>query len=269
MRRPILAGILNVTEDSFSDGGRFLAPEAALAQAHALMDAGADVLDIGAASSNPSCVPVPVETEIARLAPVVAAAKREGWPVSIDSFAPETQHWALEQKIAYLNDIQGFPEPALTPALAASTAKLIVMHSVQEKGPATRADTDPAAIMDRVMEFFRTRIAALTGAGIARARLVLDPGMGVFLGADPEVSLAVLRRIPALKSAFGLPVLISVSRKSFLRKLSGASIAESGPPTLAAELYAASQGADMLRTHDPGALGAALTIWGHIGSGKL
>ncbi len=268
MRRPILVGILNVTEDSFSDGGRFLAPEAALAQAHALMDAGADVLDIGAASSNPSCVAVPVETEIARLAPVVAAAKGEGWPVSIDSFAPQTQHWALEQKIAYLNDIQGFPEPALTPALAASAAKLIVMHSVQEKGPATRADTDPAAIMDRVMEFFRTRIAALTGAGIARTRLILDPGMGFFLGADPEVSLAVLRQIPALKSAFGLPVLISVSRKSFLRKLSGASIAESGPPTLAAELYAASQGADMLRTHDPGALGAALTIWGHIGSGK-
>jgi dihydropteroate synthase type 2 len=263
MKRPQIFGILNITPDSFSDGGRFLAPEAALAQAAKLMQDGADALDIGGASSNPDSARVPAEVEIARLAPVVAKAKTEGWPVSIDSFAPETQAWALKQEVRWLNDIRGFPEPALYPALAASGKTLIVMHSVQG-GPATRADVDPATIMGRIFGFFDARVAALTGAGVRRENLILDPGMGFFLGSDPEVSLTVLRRLPELKARYGLPLLVSVSRKSFLRKLAGRPAEAAGPASLAAELYAALNGADMLRTHDPAALRDALTIWSHI-----
>jgi dihydropteroate synthase type 2 len=142
------------------------------------------------------------------------------------------------------------------------------MHSVQERGPAQKIDTDPNAIMGRIADFFDTRVTALTTAGISRDRLVLDPGMGLFLGTRPEVSLTVLRRLPSLKSAFGLPVLVSVSRKSFLRKLAGRDVGEIGPASLAAELYAALHGADAIRTHDPKAIRDALTIWGHIEGGQ-
>jgi dihydropteroate synthase type 2 len=254
-----ILGILNITEDSFSDGGKYLSPDAALARARALA-LDADILDLGAASSNPDAKAVAPEIEIARLAPVVAALKKDGRAVSVDSFAPEVQRWAIEQDVAYLNDIQGFPDAALYPALARSGAKLIVMHSVQERGRATRVEIAPSEIFERVQRFFTERIAALTRAGIGRDRLILDPGMGFFLGANPEASFTVLRRLADLKDLFGLPILVSVSRKSFLRALTGRGPREAGPASLAAELFAIRQGADYVRTHDPAALKDALTV---------
>jgi len=256
-----LFGILNITEDSFSDGGHFLAPDAALAHARALMAGGADALDIGAASSNPEAAAVAPEIEIARLASVVPQLMKDGVPISVDTFSPTVQRWALEQNVAYLNDIQGFPDPEIYPALAPSNATLIVMHSVQERGRATRVDVAPEEIVPRCIAFFERRIAALTAAGIDRARLILDPGMGFFLGSNPEASLTMLRELPQLKRAFGLPVLVSVSRKSFLRRMTGRDAKESGPASLAAELFAALQGADHIRTHDPAATRDALRVW--------
>jgi len=260
IQTPEIFGILNITEDSFSDGGRFLAPEAALAHARGLVANGADVLDIGAASSNPDAKPVASNVEIARMAPVVAALKSEGAKISIDSFSPEVQRWALAQDADYLNDIQGFPDEALYPALAASRARLVIMHSVQTWGPATRAEVPPAEIFARVSDFFERRIAALTKAGIARERLILDPGMGFFLGSNPDASFTMLCRLAELKRAFGLPLLVSVSRKSFLRKVTGRSAAQAGAASLAAELFAIRQGADYIRTHDPGALKDAILV---------
>lgn len=254
-------GILNITEDSFSDGGRYLAPDAALARARELVREGADVLDIGAASSNPDAKAVAPDIEIARLAPVVAALKREGTALSIDTFSPDVQRWALAQGVDYLNDIQGFSDPALYPALAASDAKLIVMHSVQERGKATRVDVPAAEIFDRMRCFFEARISALTQAGVARDRLILDPGMGFFLGSNPQASLTVLRRLGDLKNCFGLPLLVSVSRKSFIRALAGRTAQEAGPGSLAAEIFAIHQGADHIRTHAPAALKDALAVW--------
>ena len=260
-------GILNITEDSFSDGGKFLDPAAAEGQARLLMQRGAHALDIGAASSNPNAKPVTPAVEIARLKSILEVTRREKWPVSVDSFAPETQEWAAVQGVAYVNDIRGFPDAGVYPALARSNAKLIVMHSVQE-GPATRGvDTDPVEILDRILNYFRVRVAALEKGGIARERLILDPGMGAFLGSDPEVSFTVLRRLPELKAAFGLPVLVSLSRKGFLRKVTNRPVAEIGPATLAAELFAVGRGADMIRTHDPGALKDALLVQKRLNSG--
>ncbi len=255
-------GILNITADSFSDGGKYLAPEAALARARELIAQGADVLDIGAASSNPESEGVPPEVEIARLAPVVEAMQREGARLSIDTFSLPVQRWALAQNVAWLNDIQGFADEALYPELAASSCKLVVMHSVQGRGKATRIDVPPQEIFARVHAFFEARIATLTGAGIARERMVLDPGMGFFLGTNPETSFEMLRRLPDLKRAFSLKLLVSVSRKSFLRKAAGRPAAESGPASLAAELFAFRQGADYIRTHDPAALHDALAVTG-------
>ena len=258
---PSILGILNITEDSFSDGGRYLAAEAALTHARKLTKDGASIVDLGAAASNPDAKPVAPAEEIARLAPVVAALKEESLAVSIDSFAPEVQRWALEERVDYLNDIHGFPDPGLYPALADSAARLIVMHSMHERGRARRDDVAPGEIFDRILRFFAGRVTALERAGVARDRLVLDPGMGFFLGSRPEASFTVLRRLPELKRTFGLPVLISVSRKSFLTKVTGRDVAEAGAATLAAELFAVFQGADYIRTHDPAALADGLTIW--------
>ena len=268
MLNPGIFGILNITEDSFSDAGRFLDPEAALAHAQHLVDDGAHALDVGAASSNPRSEPVPPEIEIGRLAPVVLAAKERGWKISVDSFASETQLWALEEGVDYLNDIQGFADSSMYAHLAGAKPKLIVMHSVQGLGPAQRIDTDPHDIMGRIADFFDARVEALTQAGVSRDRLILDPGMGLFVGTRPEVSLTILRQLPKLKSAFGLPMLVSVSRKSFLRKLVGRPIDKIGPGSLAAELYAALHGADFIRTHEPRPLRDALTIWSYIASGE-
>jgi len=250
-----------MTEDSFSDGGRYLEPEAAIARARQLSAAGAHVIDLGAASSKPDAKPVPPAVEIARMTPVLHALHRLGLGVSVDSFAPEVQRWALGQDIAYLNDVRGFPEPALYPALAASRVKLIVMHSLEGNGPATRARLPASQILDRIEAFFEARLAALTAAGIARGRIILDPGMGFFLGTEMEASLEVLRQIPKLKARFGLPVLISVSRKSFVRKLANTSLADAGAASLAAELFALSRGAAMIRTHEPGPLMQAQAVW--------
>lgn len=259
--KPVLFGILNITEDSFSDGGRFLAPAAALDHARAMMRDGCDVIDIGAASSNPDAKAVAPEMEIARLAPVVAALQADHVPVSIDSFSSAVQRWALTQGVDYLNDIQGFSDPALYNDLARSHAKLIVMHSVQGRGPATRLEIAASEIFERAQRFFENRIHALTDAGIARDRLILDPGMGFFLGGNADASFEMLRRVGDLRAHFDLPVLISVSRKSFLRKVTGRAPGQAGAATLAAELFAASRGVDMLRTHDPAGLADALKVW--------
>jgi dihydropteroate synthase type 2 len=262
-----LLGILNITEDSFSDGGNFLDPETA--RAHALQLAkDADVIDIGAASSRPDAKPVTPEIEIARMAPIVAELRRNGIAVSVDTFAPEVQRWALAQNVEYLNDVRGFPDPALYPALAASSAKLIAMFSIEGLGPATRIHVPSEELLDRISRFFEQRIAALSAAGVARERIVLDPGMGLFLGSDPDASFTVLRQIGELKRRFALPILVSVSRKSFLRKLVGREVPDIGPATLAAELYAVRQGADFIRTHDPRAVKDALAVFRALDGNK-
>jgi dihydropteroate synthase len=262
-----LLGILNITVDSFSDGGKFLDPEKARAHALALAKE-ADAIDIGAASSKPDAKPVAPEIEIARMVPVVAALKESGATVSVDTFAPEVQRWAIEQGVEYLNDVRGFPLPELYPALAASRAKLIVMHSVEGLGPATRVRVPAEELFGRIVDFFERRIAALTAAGVARDRLILDPGMGLFLGSHPDASFAVLRQIADLKAMFALPVLISASRKSFLRRLVGRVASEAGAVTLAAELFAVRQGADYIRTHDPRALKDALAVFRALDGNK-
>jgi len=260
-----ILGILNITDDSFSDGGLYLEPGRALFQGEALTQSGADIVDIGAASSNPDSKPVAPEDEIARLAAVVPGLKARGIALSIDSFSTPVQRWALAQGIDYLNDIHGFADTALYPELAKSNCKLIVMHMVQERGPAVRTDVPSSEIFDRTCAFFDARIAALTGAGIVRDRIILDPGMGQFVGTDPENSLILLRRLPELKARYGLPVLVSVSRKGFLRKLTNRRIEEIGAATLAAELFAEANGADFIRTHAPGPLRDGLKVLKSLG----
>ena len=255
-----ILGIVNITADSFSDGGAFLDPDAALAHAARLVSDGADILDIGPASSHPDAGSVSAEEEISRLAAVWEGLKALGVPLSVDSFQPETQKWAIAQGADWLNDINGFPDPAMYDALAEFDGTLAVMHAVQSKGIATRQAAPAGDIWEHILHFFEARLNALRQAGIAEARLVLDPGMGFFLGNKPEPSLAVLAGLERLKKAFGLPLLVCVSRKSFLRALVDVTVADSGPITLAAETMLLQQGVDYIRTHDAGQLKQAMRL---------
>jgi dihydropteroate synthase type 2 len=225
---PRTVGIVNITEDSFSDGGRYLVPEAALAHARKLRAEGADVIELGPAASHPGSAPVTAAEEEWRLAPVLEQLVAAGIPVSVDSFRPETLRFAISAGAVYVNDIHGFGDPGLYPVLAASECRLVVMHTVQAAGAATRVVTDTAAVWDRIRWFFARRLAVLQGAGIGRDRLIIDPGLGYFLGSTPGPSLAALAGIRELKDAFGVPVLVSPSRKSFLRALTGRDITQTG-----------------------------------------
>lgn len=249
-----------MTEDSFSDGGRYLEASAAIDHARALAAAGAAVVDLGAAASNVAAKRVDAAEEIRRLDPVMKALAGDGIAVSVDSCSAAVQRFAMARGVAYLNDIRGFAEPSLYPELAGAGCRLIVMHGMQAGKRAQELALPADAVWQRIHEFFGARLAALERAGIARDRLTIDPGMGLFLSSRPEASLRVLAGIGRLKRAFGLPVLVSVSRKSFLRALTGRATSELGAATLAAEIYAAEAGADGIRTHDPGALKDGLAV---------
>ena len=258
--RPTLVGVVNVTEDSFSDGGRYLGAEQALEQARRLLADGAEIIELGPAASNPDAAQVTAEEERRRLEPVMQQLTVEKAPLSIDSSLVETQRFAIANGAAYLNDVHGFPEPGFYEELAAADCRLVVMHSIQREGHATKVRTDAAAIWAEIDRFFVLRLAALEAAGIHRDRLVIDPGLGYFLGSTAEPSLTVLAGLRHLKARFGAPILLSPSRKSFLRTVAGRELEDIGPATLAAEVYAAWQGVDYIRTHDVAALHDALTV---------
>jgi dihydropteroate synthase type 2 len=271
---PRIVGILNLTRDSFSDGGRYLDPTRAVEQARRLVADGADVVELGPASSHPDAEHVAPEEEIRRLEAVAPQLLEAGISIGVDSYRFETQRWCIEQGFGYLNDIQGFADARIWESLAAASCEVVVMHSIQRLGPATRDAYDAATIVDEIELFFEKRIADLEAAGIRRERILLDPGMGFFLGKDPEPSIAVLRALPRLRSRFAIPVLVSVSRKSFLGALC---VAEPGgrkraiedrlAATLTAELFAARMGVDAIRTHDVRALRDALRVESALGLG--
>ena len=256
--------MVNLSEDSFSAGGRHPDADAAIAYALQLVGDGADAVDVGAAASNPRARTVEPAEEIARLDPVVTALQREGVPVSVDSFAPAVQQWALTRHVDFLNDTRGFPDWALYHQFASSRSRLIVMHAIQDTGKADRSSGNASTILDHVVSFFDERLAAFAAAGIDRERCILDPGMGLFLGTGAEPSIAVLQALGALRTRYGLPVLVGVSRKSVVGLLSGRPVDERGAATLAAELYAVRQGADWIRTHDVRALRDGLAVQGAL-----
>ncbi|HCM6360806.1 TPA: dihydropteroate synthase, partial [Klebsiella pneumoniae] len=210
-------GILNLTEDSFFDESRRLDPAGAVTAAIEMLRVGADVVDVGPAASHPDARPVSPADEIRRIAPLLDALSDQMHRVSIDSFQPETQRYALKRGVGYLNDIQGFPDPALYPDIAEADCRLVVMHSAQRDGIATRTGhLRPEDALDEIVRFFEARVSALRRSGVAADRLILDPGMGFFLSPAPETSLHVLSNLQKLKSALGLPLLVSVAGESFL-----------------------------------------------------
>ena len=256
--RPKIVGVVNITTDSFSDGGLYLDPQCAIAHARHLIGQGADIVELGAASSNPDAVHVGADEEIARLCPVLDELQPEGHILAVDTTKPEVQKFVLERGIAFLNDIRGFTDNAAHEQIARSSCRLVVMHSLTGEHQARRLATNPQKIYEAACQFFQSRLDELSSAGVAVERIILDPGMGFFLGSNPETSLAMLAKLGSLRRRFGRPLLVSVSRKSFLRNLSPTDDCDIQSRTLAAELYAAAQGVEYIRTHDARGLSQAL-----------
>lgn len=265
---PKLIGIVNLNDDSFFDGGSFVRPQDATRHALELAENGAYAIELGPASSHPDASPVDASTEIARLEPVLRSIREAGLRVGVDSFQPETQRFALRNGVSILNDTGGFANPDIYPELAASDCLLVIMHSVQRRGQATRTTTDAEAVLTSMFDFFETRIRDLQASGVARERMIVDPGMGFFLGEGAEASLLVLRKLDRLRDAFAVPILVSVSNKSFLGTLTGRAIKERGAATLAAELYAIDKGVEYIRTHDVAALTDALVVRDALGANR-
>jgi len=261
MGRPGIFGIVNVTRDSFSDGGRFLAPEAACAHAEQLRRAGADVLDLGAESTHPDSEDVAADEELRRLEPVVGALVAEGATVSVDTTKAAVMRAVLDLGATWLNDVNGFRDEAAiqVAADAPEAVRFVVMFSRAQGPRADRRAHGARGLLDELRAFFDERRAAFAAAGVAADRVVFDPGMGFFLGRDAAPSLTVLRHLAALSDSHG-PLLVSASRKSFLGEVTGSPVAQRGAASLAAELWAARSGAAFVRTHDVQALRDALAV---------
>ncbi len=240
---PAVMGVLNVTPDSFSDGGKYLAPERALAQAQRLVAEGADIIDIGAESTRPygGAQPVSADMELRRLQPVFADIVALGVPVSIDSMKPDVVAWALDRGAVIANDVWGLQlDSGMASLLAARQAPVIVMHN--------RERADPSIdIMQEIAAFFNHSLDIAARAGIARENIVLDPGIG--FGKTQEQSLIALARLDELE-AFGLPILVGASRKVFIASVSPSEPHQRLPGSIAAHVIAAQRGARIIRTHD-------------------
>lgn len=254
-----LLGILNLTRDSFSDGGRYLPTAAALEHARALLADGAALIDVGAQSSHPDAEDVSQAEEIARLTPVIDALVAQGTPVSVDTCEPDVMRHALARGARCINDITALARPGAIEAVRDSDALLILMHSTAGAARARRSAESESDWPARIAQFFERRIAELERAGIARERLVLDPGMGLFLSSEPGPSLAVLKHLPRLRE-LGLPLCVSTSRKSFIGSITGRAVSQRGAGTLATELWCALQGVEWIRTHDVRALSDGLRV---------
>ena len=235
-------GIVNVTPDSFSDGGRFLRPEAALAHGRALLADGADLLDVGAESTRPGFEPVPAEEEWARLSPVVGTLVAEGAVVSVDTTKAFVAKRALEAGAAVINDVWGLQaDPEMASVVADSDAVAVLMHNRHEVDAALDLRADWRRFFDR-------SLALAERAGMARERIVLDPGVG--FGKTQAQNVEAVARLGDLKSEYGLPVLLGVSRKSMFGHFLGRAASERLAGTLTTHLYGADQGATILRVHD-------------------
>ncbi len=259
--RPIVMGVLNVTPDSFSDGGRFFDPSAAIEQARRMVAQGADILDVGAESTRPygDAVAVPANEEMRRLTPVLPTAVALGVPVSIDTMKAAVAAWALESGAAIVNDVWGLQRDGdLARVVAEHAVPVIVMHNREAADPAIDIMADIAAFFSRSLE-----IAAR--AGIARQNIVLDPGIG--FGKTPEQSITAIARLAELKS-FGLPLLLGASRKRFIDKVSPAPPDQRLGGSIAAHLLAVAGGAAIIRTHDVAETVQALRVAAAIRSAQ-
>ncbi|HEY8888025.1 MAG TPA: dihydropteroate synthase [Gallionella sp.] len=256
LSRPLVMGIVNVTPDSFSDGGKHLQRDAALAHAQQLITEGADILDIGGESTRPGARPVSIQEEMDRVLPIIEELRDAAVPISIDTFKPEVMLAAIAAGAQMVNDINALQDAAAMNAVAASHAAVCLMHKQGNPQTMQEQPVYQNAVAE-VRAFLGERIAAAEAAGIQRDRIVIDPGFG--FGKTLAHNLALLQGLNEL-TALGVPVLAGLSRKSMLGALTGQDVAQRLPASVAAALIAVQRGANIVRVHDVRATVDALKI---------
>jgi dihydropteroate synthase len=251
-------GILNVTPDSFSDGGRFDALESALYRAEQMIADGVDMIDIGGESSRPGAAPLPLSEELRRVLPVIYALRDCGKPLSIDTYKPEVMREAIAAGADMINDINGFRADGALDAVRDGNCGLCVMHMLRD--PQTmQAEPQYQDVVREVTEFLRQQTAQLEAVGVARGRLCIDPGFG--FGKTLTHNLALLKSIGQIQHELDLPLLAGLSRKSMLGGIIGKPVEQRLAGSLALALAAAANGARIVRVHDVAETVDALKVW--------
>jgi dihydropteroate synthase len=256
--RPLVMGVLNVTPDSFSDGGKFQALEFALSRAEQMIAEGVDIIDIGGESSRPGAPPLPLEEELRRVLPVVYALRDCGKPLSIDTYKPEVMREAIAAGADMINDINGFRATGALSAIKEADCALCIMH-MQNDPQSMQFKPQYQDVTAEVTSFLRERIVELDKEGIARKRLCIDPGFG--FGKTLEHNLALLKNIGRICAELDLPLLAGLSRKSMIGAITGRPTEQRLAGSIAAALAAVAHGAHIVRVHDVAETVDALKVW--------
>lgn len=251
-------GVLNVTPDSFSDGGQFDSLESALSHARQMIADGVDIIEIGGESSRPGAPPLPLEEELQRVLPALHALRDCGKPLSIDTYKPQVMREAIAAGVDMINDINGFRAEGAMSAIKDSDCALCIMH-MQSDPQTMQLNPEYGDVTAEVTAFLRERIQELEKNGIARNRLCIDPGFG--FGKTLSHNLELLRNINEIQSALNLPLLAGMSRKSMIGAITGRPVEERLAGSLAAALVAVTHGAHILRVHDVAETVDALKVW--------
>ena len=269
---PLLMGILNVTPDSFTDGGRFNTLESALARAEALAEDGAAIIDVGGESTRPGADPVPLDVELKRVIPVVQtlASRLSSVSLSVDTAKAEVARQALEEGAFLVNDVSALQDPWMPVVLRDHEAPVVLMH--RQGDPRTMQDNPTYGdVVKDILAFFQERLAFAQAKGIQLNRILLDPGIG--FGKTTTHNLQILKRLPEF-AALGRPLLIGLSHKAFIGRILGGEdtplpVSERAEGSLAAHLWAAAQGAHILRVHNVRSTAQALALWRAIDGAEL
>jgi len=257
LSRPRVMGVLNVTPDSFSDGGMFVDRERALGQARRMVADGADIIDIGGESTRPGAAPVPLEVELDRVVPLVETLAKEGLRISVDTHKPDVMRASLAAGAVMINDVRALQAPDAMATVAASGAAVCLMH-MQGEPRTMQAQPHYGDVVNEVRDFLVDRAHLCEAAGIGRDRIVIDPGFG--FGKSQAHNLELMRALGTL-AATGYPVLAGLSRKSMLGGIAGREVNERAAVSVAAALAAVARGAAIVRVHDVRETVDALKVW--------
>jgi dihydropteroate synthase len=255
LKKPLVMGVVNVTPDSFSDGGRFFAPQEAIAHARRLAEEGADLIDIGGESTRPGAAPVSEEEELERILPVLT--QLSDLPVSVDTRRPRVMREALKAGASMINDVDALTAPGALEAVVESACAVCLMH---KKGEPATMQRDPRYddVVGEVKAFLEQRVKEVTSSGVDAARVVVDPGFG--FGKTAQHNLVLLRNLSELKK-LGVPVLVGLSRKSSLQEITGRPVEQRLAGSLAMALLALQAGATILRVHDVKETRDVIAVW--------
>jgi dihydropteroate synthase len=258
-------GILNVTPDSFSDGGKFQSLDHAITHAEQMIEDGVDIIDIGGESSRPGAMPLPADEELKRVIPLIYALRDCGKPISVDTYKPEVMREAIIAGVDIINDIRGFESLEARAVVADSDVGLCVMH-MQKSPDVMQLQPNYENVTREVIAFLQERCDQLTAAGVEKNRLTIDPGFG--FGKTLEHNIQLLQSIGKIQEELGLPVLAGISRKTMIGTITGKVVERRMAGSLAAAIAAMAQGARILRVHDVAETVDAIRVWHAVNTVK-